>query len=194
MNQISVKEAVDKIFYYYENFGERDYIGEPVTQIEHMVQGAMFAEQDRRKPEIILAMFLHDIGHLLELELEDSKEKMGDLGVMNHEGKGRKFLENMGVPYPIPNLVENHVKVKRYLVGKNPEYYQKLSDASKQTLVYQGGPMYSEEIESFETDPLFSDSLLVREYDEMSKVPNIKFKSLDFYRGFLTSYLLLKSS
>jgi predicted HD phosphohydrolase len=194
MNQISVKEAVDKIFYYYENFGERDYIGEPVTQIEHMVQGAMFAEQDRRKPEIILAMFLHDIGHLLELELEDSKEKMGDLGVMNHEGKGRKFLEDMGVPYPIPNLVENHVKVKKYLVGKNPEYYQKLSDASKQTLVYQGGPMSSEEIESFESDPLFSDSLLVREYDEMSKVPNIKFKSLDFYRGFLTSYLLLKSS
>ena len=77
MNQISVKEAVDKIFYYYENFGERDYIGEPVTQIEHMVQGAMFAEQDRREPEIILAMFLHDIGHLLELELKDSKEKNG---------------------------------------------------------------------------------------------------------------------
>tara|TARA_B100000123_G_C25687810_1_gene409378 strand:- start:197 stop:781 length:585 start_codon:yes stop_codon:yes gene_type:complete len=194
MNQISVKEAVDKIFYYYENFGERDYIGEPVTQIEHMVQGAMFAEQDRREPEIILAMFLHDIGHLLELELNDSKEKMGDLGVMNHEGKGRKFLEDMGVPYPIPNLVENHVKVKRYLVGKNQEYYQKLSDASKQTLAYQGGPMSPEEIVSFETDPLFSDSLLVREYDEMSKVPNIKLKSLDFYRGFLTSYLLLKSS
>ena len=119
---------------------------------------------------------------------------MGDLGVMNHEGKGRKFLEDMGVPYPIPNLVENHVKVKRYLVGKNQEYYQKLSDASKQTLAYQGGPMSPEEIVSFETDPLFSDSLLVREYDEMSKVPNIKLKSLDFYRGFLTSYLLLKSS
>lgn len=189
---LSVREIVNKIFYYYQNFGDQDYIGEPVTQIEHMVQGAMFAERDGRKAEIIIALFLHDIGHLLELESVDKDEKMGDLGVKNHEGKGRIFLENLGIPYPIPNLVENHVKVKKYLVGKNPEYYEKLSEASKQTLEYQGGPMNLEEIKLFEQDPLFQDSLLVRQYDEMSKVPNFKIKSLEFYRGFLTSYLLLR--
>ena len=135
-------------------------------------------------------MFLHDIGHLL---LDDSNlEKMGDLGIQNHESKGRKFLEELGIPYPIPNLVENHVITKRYLVSKYPEYYEKLSDASKQTLVYQGGKMTEEELEKFEKDPLFEDSLLVRSYDERSKVENMKINSLDYYRGFLSAYLLLR--
>jgi 2-amino-1-hydroxyethylphosphonate dioxygenase (glycine-forming) len=187
---MKVSEIVDKIFYYYDNFGQNDYIGEPVTQIEHMVQGAMFAEQEGKKVEIILAMFLHDIGHLLQ---DDPKlEKMGNLGIQNHESQGRKFLEELGIPYPIPNLVENHVITKRYLVSKYPEYYQKLSSASKQTLVYQGGKMSLEEMEKFEKDPLFEDSLLVRSYDERSKVENMKVNSLDYYRGFLTSYLLLQ--
>ena len=192
MIDINVREVVDKIFYYYERYGNRDYIGEPVTQVEHMVQGAMFAEIDKRSPEIVLAMLFHDIGHLLEFEVQDENEKMGNLGVMHHESKGRYFLDNLGIPYPIPNLVENHVKVKRYLVAKNPKYYEELSDASKQTLTYQGGPMNQKEINEFETDPIFNESIMVREYDEMSKVPNMKIKSLDYYRGYLTSYLLLR--
>ena len=189
-----IKNIVDKIFFYYETYGQKDYIGEPVTQIEHMIQGAMFAEKDGRSPEIVLAILFHDLGHLLEFECQDENEKMGDLGVMNHESKGRFFLESLGIPFPIPNLVENHVKVKRYLVGKNNIYYDKLSDASKQTLEYQGGPMNDEEIKEFENDPLFIESLKIREYDEMSKVPNMKIRSLDYYRGFLTSYLGLKLS
>ena len=116
MIDINVREVVDKIFYYYERYGNRDYIGEPVTQVEHMVQSAMFAEIDKRSPEIVLAMLFHDIGHLLEFEVEDEDEKMGNLGVMRHESKGRYFLENLGIPYPIPNLVENHVKVKSSVV------------------------------------------------------------------------------
>jgi len=184
---MKVSDAIDRIFYYYENFGDSDYIGEPVTQIEHMVQGAMLAEEEGKSPEIILTMFLHDIGHLL---LENENEKMGELGVLHHESKGRKFLEELGIPQPIPELVENHVKVKRYLVGKNPEYYMKLSDASKQTLGYQGGPMSTQEITTFEKDPLFEDSLLVRSYDERSKEENKKIYSLDYYRNFLTQYLL----
>ena len=51
---LSVRETVNKIFYYYENFGE------PETQIEHMVQGAKFAERDGRKAEIIIALFLQN--------------------------------------------------------------------------------------------------------------------------------------
>ena len=90
-----------------------------------MTQGAMFAELDHQKPEIVIAMFLHDIGHLL---VEDNPNMMGELGVENHETLGRKFLEDLGIPEPIPELVENHVKVKRYLVAVNPSYYQKLSE------------------------------------------------------------------
>ena len=103
-------------------YGKYDYIGEDVSQIEHMIQAAMIAEEEKQSTDVILACFLHDIGHLL---VEDNPNMMGELGVENHETLGRKFLEELGIPEPIPELVENHVKVKRYLVGKNQEYYQK---------------------------------------------------------------------
>ena len=54
MNQTQIIENVNKIFYYYHKYGASDYIGEPVTQIEHMTQGAMFAEQDGKRPEIVI--------------------------------------------------------------------------------------------------------------------------------------------
>ncbi len=37
-------------------------------------------------------------------------------------------------------LIENHVNAKRYLTWKNPAYFAALSEASLQTLTYQGGP------------------------------------------------------
>jgi 2-amino-1-hydroxyethylphosphonate dioxygenase (glycine-forming) len=186
MKQQDISDVVNTIISYYERYGANDYIGEPVSQIEHMVQGAMFAEHEGRSKELIISMFLHDIGHLL---IEDNTDFMGSYGVKDHEGVGRRFLEECGIPYPIPNLVENHVKVKRYLVYKKKEYYQKLSPASKKTLEYQGGPMSEEEALVFEQDPIFNDSLLVRSYDERSKVVGMKIKSLDYYRRFITDYL-----
>lgn len=187
MNQTQIIENVNKIFYYYQKYGASDYIGEPVTQIEHMTQGAMFAEQDGKRPEIVIAMFLHDIGHLLQ---EDNPDMMGELGVKNHETLGRRFLEELGIPEPIPELVENHVKVKRYLVAVNPSYYNKLSEASKKTLEYQGGRMNDMEVKEFLKNPLFEDSLLVRSYDEKSKVKGMKIKSLEYYKNYIIKYLL----
>ena len=195
----SVNDIIDKIFRYYELFGEKDYIGEEITQNEHMIQGAMFAEKDEQPIEVVIALFLHDIGHLIQLEIDEetikcpdkrNSQRMGDYGSLNHEVKGRMFLENIGIPYPIPKLVENHVKTKRYLVYKNPEYYQKLSSASKMTLCYQGGPMNLNEVAEFENDPLFEMSLTVREYDEKSKLKNLKLNSLDYYRDMIRHYLL----
>ena len=34
---LSIEQRLDKIFSYYEKYGERDYIGEDVTQLEHMI-------------------------------------------------------------------------------------------------------------------------------------------------------------
>ena len=59
-------DSVNKIFDYFELYGECDYIGEPVTQIEHMVQAAMLAEKDNQPVEVILAALFHDIGHLIQ--------------------------------------------------------------------------------------------------------------------------------
>jgi predicted HD phosphohydrolase len=65
--------------------------------------------------------------------------------------------------------VEYHVQAKRYLTFKEPGYYQRLSEASRRTLEYQGGVMTAEEAEAFERDPLCAVSLLMRQWDEQAK-------------------------
>ena len=66
-------------------------------------------------------------------------------------------------------LVEYHVQAKRYLTLKTPGYYERLSEASRRTLEFQGGVMTAEEAEAFETDPLCSVSLRMRHWDELAK-------------------------
>lgn len=179
---------INYIFYYYEKYGNYDYIGENVSQIEHMIQGAMLAEEEQQPPEIVVAMFLHDIGHLLEYDSK-SKNKMGDYGIIDHERLGKEFLEEIGIPYPIPDLVNNHVISKRYLVSKDINYYNNLSEASKKTLELQGGIMNSEEMTEFENNPLFNKSLIVRGYDDRSKVAGLNINSLDYYKTYIRNYL-----
>jgi predicted HD phosphohydrolase len=82
----------------------------------------------------------------------------------------------------IAKLVENHVQAKRYLTFKFPEYFEKLSEASRQTLVYQGGPMTESEAAEFETDPFFEASLKMRTWDEEAKLEFVPLPDLGKYR------------
>ena len=186
---MELNNVIDKIFYYYENFGNKDYIGEPVSQIEHMVQAAMLAEEDNCSRDIILAALFHDLGHLIEFDEESKIEKMGDVGVKNHEQVGADYLRDLNIPYPIPELVEGHVSAKRYLTYKYPNYHDKLSDASKQTLIYQGGPMSKEEADKYEKNELFDTFLKMREYDDKAKETNKVIKSLTYYKIMLVNLL-----
>ena len=101
-----------------------------------------------------------------------------------------KFLKDNNIKYPIPELVENHVKAKKYLVYKDPKYKENLSDASKKTLEFQGGAMTEKEAREFEQDGLFELSLKLRSYDDKAKVENKKIKSLDYYREMCLEYLM----
>lgn len=183
---------VKDIFQYYYKNGNNDYIGEGVTQLEHMTQSAMIAESENQPLEVILAAFFHDLGHILEdyRDLENSNvETMGEYGIKDHEKVGADYLRSKGINYPIPELVENHVRAKRYLTYKYPEYYNNLSEGSKNTLRFQGGPMSEVEGQQFEKDPLFNTSLKMREYDERSKEQNIQLNSLNYYENLLRRYL-----
>ena len=194
-NSNKVEFIINDIFQYYYKNGNNDYIGEGVTQLEHMTQSAMIAEGENQPQEVILAAFFHDLGHILDdyRDLENSNvETMGDFGVKDHEKVGADFLRSKGIEYPIPELVENHVKAKRYLTYKYPEYYNNLSDGSKNTLRYQGGPMSEVEAVLFERDPLFKTSLKMREYDERSKEQNIQLNSIQYYENKLRNYLVSK--
>lgn len=53
---------IDEIFSHFEKFGNKDYIGEAVSQLEHAFQCGQLAEQDQRPSDVILGALLHDIG------------------------------------------------------------------------------------------------------------------------------------
>lgn len=161
------EEITQEIFSLYEKYGNADYIGEPVSQLEHMSQSAQLAIEGGYDDEVILAAFFHDIGHICMQAT--AGQSMDGYGVKSHEQIGADFLRERGFPERLAKLVENHVQAKRYLTFKFPPYYENLSEASKKTLEFQGGVMNKEEAMAFEQDPLFELSILMRKWDEEAK-------------------------
>ncbi|WDH53071.1 HD domain-containing protein [Pseudomonas chlororaphis] len=159
------EQRIAEVFGLYERFGDSDYIGEPVSQIEHMSQAAQLAMAEGFDDEVVLAAFFHDIGHICGQDAEN----MGGFGVAGHERLGADYLRRAGFSERLARLVEYHVQAKRYLTCKEPGYYERLSEASRRTLEYQGGVMSAEEARAFEQDPLCAVSLRLRHWDEQAK-------------------------
>lgn len=77
---------------------------------------------------------------------------------------------------------------------KENAYYSKLSDASKQTLLFQGGPMNQSELKLFETSHNFDIILKMRSWDDYAKDTKMnlssKFKELIArYRNMLSDLI-----
>lgn len=183
-----VRAIVDEIFGLYEQFGADDYIGEPVSQLEHMVQSAQLAQAEGFGDDVVLAAFLHDIGHFCAKR--GTEQDMGGYGTLRHEKVGADWLRERGFSETIAKLVEYHVQAKRYLTARDPSYYNKLSEASKKTLEYQGGRMSEEEAEAFAADPLFATSLRMRHWDEAAKEENQPIPDLEPFRRMCVAHLL----
>ena len=171
-------QVIDEVFALYERFGDSDYIGEPVSQIEHMSQAAQLAMAEDFDDEVVLAAFFHDIGHICA----DNAPNMGGFGVVSHERLGADYLRRAGFSERMARLVEYHVQAKRYLTLKEPGYYERLSEASRRTLEYQGGVMTEAEAEAFEQDPLCAVSLRMRHWDELAKEMWVPVIDLDLLR------------
>src|SRR5436305_14356308 len=153
-------EVANEIQNMFEQHGNEDYDGEPVSQTSHMIQCAMQAMAEGGDMELVIGAFLHDIGHLLRYQMQT--EAMGNYGVMNHDGIGGQYLRKNGFAERVCAMVEQHVAAKRYLVSTEPSYKDKLSEASMQTLMlYQGGLMTQAEITAFQNHPFFDDIIKV---------------------------------
>lgn len=185
--QKRITATVDEIIALYERFGGEDYIGEPVSQIEHMCQCAQLAEKEGYDAEVILAAFFHDIGHLCEHIM--SVSHMDGYGVFEHEKLGADYLIDKGFSKKIAQLVASHVAAKRYLTYRYPEYFEKLSPASRETLAFQGGMMTEEEAIAFENDPLSDLYITLRKWDEKAKEEHIPLPSLNHYREMMLQHL-----
>lgn len=179
-----LRQRLDSIFGLYEINGADEYIGEPLTILEHSFQAAILAEEEGYDEEIILAAFFHDIGHFLP-----NRNEMNGLGNIRHEIAGANFLYKNGFSNRVASLVRNHVEAKRYLTYQYPEYYDKLSEASKQTLAFQGGKMTKEEAEVFENMPLFKLFLKMRAWDDRAKEVEFNYPNLEKYKEMAWQHL-----
>lgn len=175
---MDIEEKIKTISQHFIRAGETDYIGESVSQIEHALQCAYFAEKSGHSEEVILASLLHDIGHFSSIM---EQNKMADLGVVHHEWIGAQLVYELNFSAKVALLIGHHVDAKRYLAAKKPLYYERLSFASQQTLSYQGGPMSQDEMRAFEQLPYFKEILQVRINDEKAKEIDLVVPDLEYY-------------
>jgi len=176
----------DEIVQLFEEYGDEDYDGEPVSQSSHMIQCAMLAMEEGDM-DITIGALLHDIGHLLKHIMRT--EPMANFGVVNHEGIGAAYLKERGFPEKVCAIVANHVAAKRYLVATDELYAMKLSPASKETLKWQGGPMDDDEVTAFKQQPFFNDIIKVRLWDEQAKKYHTPVLPLSYFRPLMAACL-----
>ncbi|KAJ3756971.1 hypothetical protein EV360DRAFT_95468 [Lentinula raphanica] len=159
-----------------------DYISEPISQLEHSLQTANCA-----KEAAIVAALLHDCGQIIGNDmLLTSGESVGRHG---HDILGGMYLESRGFPPEVYELVRDHVVAKRYLCAVDEEYYEGLSEGSKRSLEFQGGPFKGTQIEQFEKDPLFAEKVQMRKFDDGAKRIGAKVPFIDEYREIVVRVL-----
>lgn len=149
----------------FERRGGEEYLGEPVTMAQHMLQGATLAERQGEDEVIIVAALLHDIGHFTSefgmFRMDDTKDRF-------HEDAGAAVLERF-FPTLVTDCVRYHVAAKRYLCATRPVYFGRLSEASVHSLNLQGGPMSADEVRAFEARSNLKEIITVRYLDDAGK-------------------------
>ena len=161
--------------------GAEEYMGEPVTIAEHMLQGAQLAEEAGASDEVIAAALLHDIGHFTH----DFAFDAADHGIDSlHEEAGARVLRDF-FPAIVIDCVREHVAAKRYLCATDAAYFDRLSPASVHSLNLQGGPMSADEVSEFRQNPNLADIVQVRIWDDEGKVAGRETPGFDDYAPLL---------
>ena len=163
--------------------GAISYLGEQVTTSEHMLQGALLAEEANVPDALIAGILLHDIGHYIhEFSHAAFVQDIDDY----HDKVGAALLAPF-FPTMVTACVDCHVAAKRYLCATESDYFDRLSPASVHTLRLQGGPMSESETAKFANNPELEFLLQVRIWDEAAKVPGKKTRSFAYYAPLLES-------
>ena len=161
----------------FDRRGSEEYLGEPVTMAQHMLQAAHFAEQASESETVIVAALLHDVGHFTS---EFGMFSMADTEDKYHEEAGADILASF-FPDLVTDCVRYHVAAKRYLCATKPDYFNRLSEASIHSLNLQGGPMNGDEVKDFATNPNLEEIIRVRFYDEAGKEPDLQTRPFSHY-------------
>ena len=177
--------TTDEILRLFRERGGSQYGGEAVTQREHALQAATFAEREGATPALIAAALIHDVGHLLH----DLPNDAPDQGIDDqHETLAARWLASR-FPPAVVAPVAMHVAAKRYLCATDVDYLEQLSQPSIQSLALQGGPMTRDEVECFESRPFFQDAVRLRRWDDAAKVVGMITPGLEHFAGYLNRVL-----
>jgi phosphonate degradation associated HDIG domain protein len=163
--------------------GEAQYGSENVSQLDHALQCAYLAELAGEKNETIAAALLHDLGHLIAAEKNHVKDQNTDEDDL-HQFIVLPFLRRLftqGVVEPI----RLHVDAKRYLCLVEPGYFDMLSQASRLSLNQQGGVFTELQAAAFLSQPFAEESVRLRRYDDLAKVPKKKVPGLAHFERYL---------
>lgn len=161
--------------------GAEEYIGEPVTISEHMLQCAECAERAGASDTVIAAALLHDIGHFTsEFPANAAADDIDNV----HEEAGARVIGDFFPPL-VHDCVRYHVAAKRYLCATDPDYLGQLSEASVLSLRLQGGPMTAAEVATFEENPHRDAIVQVRIWDDMGKDPTHQAPGFAHFRPLL---------
>lgn len=172
---------VSKIVQLYRERGGSRYGGEAITQAEHALQAAMFAEQEGATAELIAAALLHDAGHLLHNLPDDAPDEGID---DEHEALAARWLARY-FPPEVVEPVRLHVAAKRYLCATDQNYQGQLSAPSLHSLQLQGGPMSAAEITEFEAGPHCRAAVRLRRWDEAAKVVGLSTPTIEHFASHL---------
>lgn len=177
MTEDARRQIIDKIITIFKTNGSEEYLGEPVTIGEHMLQTAYFAAEAGGDEETIIGALVHDVGHFTS---ELGSFEMNDVMDRMHEDAGAMLIEGI-FPETVVDCVRHHVAAKRYLCAVDAKYYESLSDASKHSLKLQGGPMDDDECKAFKRIPGFERIVMVRRCDDQGKVTGMDVPPLEHY-------------
>ncbi|MEU9865357.1 phosphonate degradation HD-domain oxygenase [Streptomyces sp. NPDC047971] len=181
MNPLDILAAL------FDGEGSAAYLGEAVTQAQHMLQAGALAETAGAPPHLIAAALLHDVGHFRgTVTGRDLMEHGTD---NRHSHTGADWLGQWFGP-EVTEPVRLHVAAKRYLCAVEPGYADLLSEASVHTLAVQGGPMTDAQARAFAAHPGAGDAVAVRRWDEQAKDPDLPTPDFDHFRSLLAGLLL----
>ncbi len=170
---------LDDIRTLYERHGALAYSGEPVTQLEHALQTGALAQQAGADEALIAAAFLHDLGHLLNLQGKSPTARGID---DRHQYFALPFLRAV-LPDRVLEPIRLHVDAKRYLCAVNPEYRARLSADSVRSLALQGGVFDDAQAAAFIGKPFAHEAVALRRWDDAAKDAAMRTPGLEHFLG-----------
>ncbi|MDJ0343676.1 TauD/TfdA family dioxygenase [Streptomyces sp. H10-C2] len=181
------EQPLDELAALFEGAGAEQYLGEEITQAQHMLQAAALAEAAGAGASLVAAALLHDVGHFHGPV--SGADLMASDGTDNrHSHTGAERLARWFGP-EVTEPVRLHVAAKRYLCAVEPDYFGKLSEASVHTLRVQGGPMSSAEVRAFEDEDFGADAVRLRRWDEAAKRVDARTPDFAHFRPLLAGLL-----